>query len=105
MAVAHDRYKIITVSLLKRFRNDRFVSEPFGGFRSETATWIQEWQKNPTGTSKKALDIIVFQGGGDGRNYRNVYKTPRVSNLKQGLYLIHGHVLYGSWYDGLYSTH
>jgi hypothetical protein len=28
--------------------------------------------KNPLGLLEKALDIIVFQGGDDGRGYRNM---------------------------------
>jgi hypothetical protein len=35
MAVTYSRYKFVTVSLPKRFRNCRFTSE--------TATWIQKW--------------------------------------------------------------
>jgi hypothetical protein len=38
MAVTCDRYKFLSVSLLKRFRN--------GHFASETATWIQMHFKN-----------------------------------------------------------
>jgi hypothetical protein len=34
MAIAHDRYKFVTVSLPKRFRNGRFTSE--------AATWTQK---------------------------------------------------------------
>jgi hypothetical protein len=50
-AVTHGRYKFITVSLLKRFRNGRFTSlvPRCGGFRSETAAWIQKWFKIPLG--------------------------------------------------------
>jgi hypothetical protein len=40
-----NRYKFVTVSLLKRFRNGRF--------NSETATWIQKRFKLPAGTSRK----------------------------------------------------
>jgi hypothetical protein len=32
----------------------------------------------------KALDIIVFQGGDDGRGYREVYKIPRGPFVKEG---------------------
>jgi hypothetical protein len=39
MAVAHSRYKFITVPLQKRLRKDRF--------NSETATWIQKWFLKP----------------------------------------------------------
>ena len=64
----HFRNGFVTaVSLLKT---------PCGGFRSETATWIQKW-------FKKALraSIIVIQGGDDERGYRNVCKAPRGRNL------------------------
>jgi hypothetical protein len=44
MAVTYDRYKFVTVSLPKRFRNGRAaVSEA----KRETATWIQKYFKNP----------------------------------------------------------
>jgi hypothetical protein len=39
MAVKYSRYKFVTVSLLKRFRNGHFA------FETETATWIQEHLK------------------------------------------------------------
>jgi hypothetical protein len=45
VAVTHNRYKFLTVSLLKRLRNGRFTSE--------TVTWIQKWFKNSVGTSRK----------------------------------------------------
>jgi hypothetical protein len=45
MAVSFNRYKFTTVSILK---------PPFGGFRSETVTWIQKYLKNKSvGASKK----------------------------------------------------
>jgi hypothetical protein len=34
--------------------------------------------------SQGALDIIVFQGGGDGRGYRSMCKIPRALALKDG---------------------
>jgi hypothetical protein len=37
MAVTYNRHKFLTVSLLIRLRNGGF----YGGFRSETVTWIQ----------------------------------------------------------------
>jgi hypothetical protein len=38
------------------------LKSPCGGFRIETATWIQKWFKISDGTStKKALCIIVFK--------------------------------------------
>jgi hypothetical protein len=45
MAVAYNRYKFVTVSLLKRLRGGRFASK--------TATWMQKWFKIPVGTSRK----------------------------------------------------
>jgi hypothetical protein len=44
MAVAYNRYKFVTAPLLK---------PPRGGFRSETATWIQKWFKISVGTPRK----------------------------------------------------
>jgi hypothetical protein len=42
------------------FRNGRvpetavsLLKPPFGGFRSETAIWIQKWFKKSVGTSRK----------------------------------------------------
>jgi hypothetical protein len=66
MAVTYSRYKFETVSL--------FI----------TVTGSRSTLKKSVGTSKKALDIIVFQGGDDGRGYRNMCKIPRGSDLKQG---------------------
>jgi hypothetical protein len=58
-----------------------FLQPPCGGFRSETATWIQKWFKTSVGASIIEVSrhtwysaIIVFQGGGDGRGYRVVIK-------------------------------
>jgi hypothetical protein len=47
MAVTYNRYKFVTVSFPKRFRNGRFTSE--------TATWIQKYLKKSVGvgTSRK----------------------------------------------------
>ena len=45
MAVACGRYKFVTVSLTKQFRNGRFTSE--------TATWIQKCFKKSVGTSRE----------------------------------------------------
>jgi hypothetical protein len=63
MAVAYSRYKFVTVSLPKRFRNGRFTSE--------NATWIQKYfKKNPLELLESSrYSIIVFQGGDDGRGY------------------------------------
>jgi hypothetical protein len=41
MAVAYNRYKLVTVPLLERLCNGRFASE--------TAIWIQKRFKNPLG--------------------------------------------------------
>jgi hypothetical protein len=63
MAVTYNLYagyKFITGSLPKRLRDGRFTFET------------------------KALDIIVFQGGDDGRGYRNMCKIPQGSNSNQG---------------------
>jgi hypothetical protein len=77
MAVTHNRYKFVTVSLPKRLRNGRFTSE--------TAPWIQKWFKISVGSMLYALriTIIVFHGG-DERGYRNMCKITRRSNLKEG---------------------
>jgi hypothetical protein len=77
MAVACNRYKFVTVSPPKRLRN--------GGFNSETTTWIQKRFKISVGTSRKLyiLYIIDFQGGGDGRGYRNMCKIPQGANLNE----------------------
>jgi hypothetical protein len=45
MAVTNNRYKCVTVSLLKRLSSGRFTSE--------TATWIQKRFKISVGTSRK----------------------------------------------------
>jgi hypothetical protein len=45
MAVACNRFKFVTaVSILK---------PPCGGFRNETATWIQKWFKKSVGISRR----------------------------------------------------
>jgi hypothetical protein len=75
MAATYSRYKFVTVSLPKRFRNGRFNSE----------TAMRRFQKrnghlDPKALKKirwgfyKAPDVIVFPGGDDGRGYRNMYK-------------------------------
>jgi hypothetical protein len=53
MAVTCSRYKFVTASLLKRFRNGRFTSE--------TATWIQKWFKMSVGTSRKLYAQQLFK--------------------------------------------
>jgi hypothetical protein len=59
MAVTYNRYKFVTVSLLKPPRNGRFN---FGGFRSKTATWIQKWFKNPLELPESSgSTVIVFK--------------------------------------------
>jgi hypothetical protein len=67
MSVKYIAVKFLSVSLPK---------PPFGGFGSETATWIQKW-------FKKSVSIIVFQGGDDGRGYRNMYKIPQEPPLNE----------------------
>jgi hypothetical protein len=74
MAVTYSRYKFITASLPKRSRNGRFTSE--------TAVWrFQKWNrhldpevvKNPLELLESSIVYTkVFQGGGDGRGYRNI---------------------------------
>jgi hypothetical protein len=61
MAVAYSRYKFVTISLPKRFPNGRFTSE--------TATWIQNYLTplELLESSRHYEDVIVFQGGDDGR--------------------------------------
>jgi hypothetical protein len=59
------------------FRNGRvtaasLLKPPFGGFRIPTATWIQKWFKTPLELLVGSIiDITAFQGGDDGRGYRN----------------------------------
>ena len=57
-----------------RFLAASLLKPPFGGFRIETVIWIQKWFKKSVGTSRKFYlpGIIVFQGGDDGRGYRNM---------------------------------
>ena len=76
--VKYNRYKFVTVILLKQPRNGRF--------RIETANWIQKWFKMPVGSSRKLYRHNSFsnQNGDDGRGYRNVYKRHRGSDLNQG---------------------
>jgi hypothetical protein len=84
VAVTYSRYEYesVAVSFMKRLRDDRFNSE----------TTVRRFQKQnrhlapgsrfllwfkilSAGTSRKesSIGIIVFQGGGGGRVYRNVY--------------------------------
>jgi hypothetical protein len=89
MAVTYSRYyRFLTASLPKRFRNGRFNFETaVGGFRSETATWIQKWLKKSAGSSRKLQipGIIVFKGGDDGRGYRNMFKVPPIRSPRAQL--------------------
>jgi hypothetical protein len=62
MAVTYYRYKFVTVSLPRRFRNGRFTSE----------------------TAVRFYLYIVFQGGDDGRGYRNMCKIPQGFTLNDG---------------------
>jgi hypothetical protein len=57
--VAYNCYKFITVLLLNRLRAGAVAAvslqKPpcaYGGYRSETATWIQKWLKIFVGTSR-----------------------------------------------------
>jgi hypothetical protein len=50
MAVTYSRYKFVTVSLPTAVL---LLEPPCGGFRSETATWIQKYFKKSVGTSRK----------------------------------------------------
>ena len=56
-------------------------------FTSEAATWIQnqkwflKWYL--LGLLEKALGIIIFQGGDDGRGYRDACEIPQGTNLKK----------------------
>jgi hypothetical protein len=46
MAVTYNRYKLVAVSLPKRFRNGRLTSKrraAVSEVKRETATWIQKW--------------------------------------------------------------
>jgi hypothetical protein len=42
-----------------------------GGFRNETATWIQKWFKISVRGSRRFIApcIMAFRGGGDGRGH------------------------------------
>jgi hypothetical protein len=62
------------------------LKAPYGGFRSETATWMQKQKlfKKTIGASKALpVDTKKFQGGGDGRGYRNMRGIPK-SQKKKG---------------------
>jgi hypothetical protein len=52
MAVTYNRYKFVTVSLSKRLAAS-LLKTPYGGFRSETASWIQKWFEISVETSRK----------------------------------------------------
>jgi hypothetical protein len=81
----YNRYKFVTVSLPKRFRNDRFTSETAARrFQKRNYHLDSEVAKKIRWDFQKALDIIAFQGGDNGRGYRNMCKTPRGSDLKEG---------------------
>jgi hypothetical protein len=81
MAVTHRRYKFVTVSLPKRFRNGRFASETAAEVQPPPGS--RSTKKNPLELLESSLDVIVFQGGDDGRGYRNMYKIPRGSPLNE----------------------
>jgi hypothetical protein len=80
IAVAYGRYKFITF----HFRNGFVTAVSL--LKSEIATWIKKRFKISVATwIQNALytGIIVFQGEGDGRGYRNMCKMPRGSNLNK----------------------
>jgi hypothetical protein len=60
MAVTYNRYKFVNLRPF-HFRN---------GYLDPEAVLKIRW------SFYKALNIIVLQGGGDGRGYRNMYKHP-----------------------------
>ena len=71
MAVTYSRYKFVTVSLPKRFRNGRF--------NSETATWIQKWLKNSLGLLESSIidiNITVFNAEATGVVIEACTKSP-----------------------------
>jgi hypothetical protein len=69
MAVIYSRYKFVTASFLKRFRN--------GHLASETAV------VKPAGTWLDPVLYNSFRGGEDyvGRGYRNMYKISQGHTL------------------------
>jgi hypothetical protein len=101
----HGRYITVTAERtpasvgeypLNRYIAVKCLSVPFpkppcnGRFASETADRrFQNWNRHldPEVVLKirwgfqEALDATVFQGGDDGRGYRNMCKIPRGSNL------------------------
>jgi hypothetical protein len=78
------QYKFVTVSLPKRLRKAVSLLKPqHGGFRSEAATWIQNYFKNPLELLESSRYKNIL-GGDDGRGYRNMCKMPRAFNSNQG---------------------
>jgi hypothetical protein len=84
-----------------------------GGFRSETATWIQKWFKTSVGASRMLQTLqfffffgntdmsyriyevkrgvwVVFLGGNDGRGHRNVHRIPQWPNLNERHWCVGG---------------
>jgi hypothetical protein len=54
MAVTYGRYKFVTVHFRNGFVTAVSLLKPLGGgFRIETATWIQKYLKKSVGTSRK----------------------------------------------------
>jgi hypothetical protein len=70
----------MAVSLLKRPRGGHFTSKTAAVSEAKPppATWIRKLGL------LEALEVIIFQGGDDGRGYRCTYKMLRGSNLKEG---------------------
>jgi hypothetical protein len=64
----------------RRLRRFGLVAGAPSGRCGHARAWIQKWLKIRW-DFYKALDIIVFQGGDDGRGYsyrnRNMFKIPR----------------------------
>jgi hypothetical protein len=85
MAVTYSRYKFVTVPLLKR-RAAVSAAKRLPGSRSGLKKPVETSRKKAVTKAlvDKALDIIVFSGGDDGRGYRNMCKIPRGSNSNDG---------------------
>jgi hypothetical protein len=83
MAVAYNRYKLVTVSFLKRFRNGccnyetavRRFQKRNGHLDPEVVKNPLELLESPLLKKKKSYrNNSFFQGGDDGRGYRNMCK-------------------------------
>jgi hypothetical protein len=83
MAATNSRYKFVTVALPipKRLHKGRSASVNRRAAVSEAKRPPASGStlKYPLGLLESSIvdiNIIVFQGGDDGRGYRNMYKTP-----------------------------